>query len=161
MRTVIITGGSRGIGRAAVRRFAGEGDQVYFLYEKSTDAARQLAVETGAVAIPCDVTDAPRVAEVFSRFSRIDVLINNAGIVDYNPINWTEPEVFRRVMDVNVTGAFLCARAALPAMLQRQQFSHWLIIRRRAQSHHLPTPPLCGGWWAPPVRWPTPPPRPP
>ncbi len=121
MRTVIITGGSRGIGRAAVRRFAGEGDQVYFLYEKSTDAARQLAVETGAVAIPCDVTDAPRVAEVFSRFSRIDVLINNAGIVDYNPINWTEPEVFRRVMDVNVTGAFLCARAALPAMLQRQQ----------------------------------------
>lgn len=120
MRTVIITGGSRGIGRAAVRRFAAQGDQVYFLYEKSEEAARQLAQETGTVAIPCDITDAAHVEEVFGRFSTVDVLINNAGIADYHPINWTEPEVFRRVMDVNVTGAFLCAKAVLPAMLRRQ-----------------------------------------
>lgn len=120
MRTVIITGGSRGIGRAAVRRFAAQGDQVYFLYEKSEEAARQLAQETGAVAISCDITDAAHVEEVFGRFSTVDVLINNAGIADYHPINWTEPEVFRRVMDVNVTGAFLCAKAVLPAMLRRQ-----------------------------------------
>ena len=120
MRTVIITGGSRGIGRAAVRRFAAQGDQVYFLYEKSEEAARQLAQETGTVAIPCDITDAAHVEEVFGRFSSVDVLINNAGIADYHPINWTEPEVFRRVMDVNVTGAFLCAKAVLPAMLRRQ-----------------------------------------
>lgn len=120
MRTVIITGGSRGIGRAAVRRFAAQGDQVYFLYEKSEEAARQLAQETGAVAISCDITDAAHVEEVFGRFSSVDVLINNAGIADYHPINWTEPEVFRRVMDVNVTGAFLCAKAVLPAMLRRQ-----------------------------------------
>ena len=120
MRTVIITGGSRGISRAAVRRFAAQGDQVYFLYEKSEEAARQLAQETGTVAIPCDITDAAHVEEVFGRFSSVDVLINNAGIADYHPINWTEPEVFRRVMDVNVTGAFLCAKAVLPAMLRRQ-----------------------------------------
>ncbi len=120
MRTVIITGGSRGIGRAAVRRFAAQGDQVYFLYEKSEEAARQLSEETGAVAISCDITDAAHVGEVFGRFSVVDVLINNAGIADYHPINWTEPEVFRRVMDVNVTGAFLCAKAVLPAMLRRQ-----------------------------------------
>ncbi len=120
MRTVIITGGSRGIGRAAVRRFAAQGDQVYFLYEKSEEAARQLAQETGTVAISCDITDAAHVEEVFGRFSSVDVLINNAGIADYHPINWTEPEVFRRVMDVNVTGAFLCAKAVLPAMLRRQ-----------------------------------------
>ena len=72
------------------------------------------------MAISCDITDAAHVEEVFGRFSSVDVLINNAGIADYHPINWTEPEVFRRVMDVNVTGAFLCAKAVLPAMLRRQ-----------------------------------------
>lgn len=119
MRTIVITGGSRGIGAAAVRRFTAEGDRVYFLYEKEEVLARAVAQETGAAAIRCDVADEEQVEQAFSQIPQVDVLINNAGIVEYNPINWTEPERFRRVMDVNVTGTYLCARAALPKMLEK------------------------------------------
>lgn len=120
MRTVVITGGSRGIGAAAVRRFAGAGDRVWFLYEKEDALAETVARETGAIPIRCDVADETQVAQAFSQIPGVDILINNAGIVEYNPINWTEPKRFRRVMDVNVTGAFLCARAALSGMLEKQ-----------------------------------------
>ncbi len=121
MRTVVITGGSRGIGAAAVRRFAAAGDQVYFLYEKSIDLARQLEAETGAAGIQCDITREEAVNQVFTKIGPVDVLVNNAGIVDYNPINWVSAETFQRVMDVNVTGMFLCCKAALSGMLQKQQ----------------------------------------
>ncbi len=118
MRNIVITGGSRGIGAAAVRRFTAGGDRVYFLYEKEAELAQTVARETGAVPIRCDVADEKQVEQAFSQIPQVDVLINNAGIVEYNPINWTEPERFRRVMDVNVTGSFLCARAVLPKMLE-------------------------------------------
>lgn len=119
MRTIVITGGSRGIGAAAVRRFTAEEDRVYFLYEKEDALAQAVAQETGATAIRCDVADEEQVEQAFSQIPQVDVLINNAGIVEYNPINWTEPQRFRRVMDVNVTGTFLCARAVLPKMLEK------------------------------------------
>ena len=121
MRTVVITGGSRGIGAAAVRRFASEGDQVYFLYEKNTELAKALEQETGAVGIRCDVSDEEAVNAAFRQIGAVDVLVNNAGILDYNPINWVSAETFRRVMDVNVTGMFLCCKAALSGMLQNQK----------------------------------------
>ncbi len=121
MRRVVITGGSRGIGAATVRKFTAAGDQVYFLYEKSTEMARQLEQETGAVGIRCDITQENAVNQAFQQISPVDVLVNNAGIVDYNPINWVSAETFRRIMDVNVMGMFLCCKAALPGMLQRQK----------------------------------------
>ena len=121
MRRVVITGGSRGIGAATVRRFTAAGDQVYFLYEKSTELARQLEQETGAVGIPCDISQEDAVNRAFQQIGPVDVLVNNAGIVDYNPINWVSAETFRRVMDVNVTGMFLCCKAALSGMLQQQK----------------------------------------
>ncbi len=121
MRCVVITGGSRGIGAAAVRKFAAAGDQVYFLYEKNKELALQLERETGATAIQCDITQENAVNQAFQRIGAVDVLINNAGIVDYNPINWVSAETFRRVMDVNVTGMFLCCKAALSGMLQQQK----------------------------------------
>lgn len=121
MRRVVITGGSRGIGAATVRKFTAAGDQVYFLYEKSTEMARQLEQETGAVGIQCDITQENAVNQAFQQISPVDVLVNNAGIVDYNPINWVSAETFRRIMDVNVMGMFLCCKAALPGMLQRQK----------------------------------------
>ena len=121
MRCVVITGGTRGIGAATVRRFSSAGDRVYFLYEKSTQLARQLEQETGAVGIQCDVSQEDAVNRVFRQIGPVDVLVNNAGIVDYNPINWVPAETFRRVMDVNVTGMFLCCKAALSGMLQNQK----------------------------------------
>lgn len=120
MRTIVITGGSRGIGAAAVRRFAAEGERVYFLYEKEDFLAKAVSEETGATAIRCDVSDEQQVKAAFSQIPEVDVLVNNAGIVEYNPINWTEPKCFRRVMDVNVTGTYLCIREVLPKMLQKQ-----------------------------------------
>lgn len=121
MRCVVITGGTRGIGAATVRRFAAAGDRVYFLYEKSTELAQAMEQETGAVGIRCDVTQEEAVARAFQQIGPVDVLVNNAGIVDYNPINWVSAETFRRVMDVNVTGIFLCCKAALSGMLQQQK----------------------------------------
>lgn len=121
MRCVVITGGTRGIGAATVRRFAAAGDRVYFLYEKSTELAQAMEQETGAVGIRCDVTQEEAVARAFQQIGPVDVLVNNAGIVDYNPINWVSAETFRRVMDVNVTGMFLCCKAALFGMLQQQK----------------------------------------
>ena len=121
MRCVVMTGGTRGIGAAAVRRFSAAGDRVYFLYEKSTELAQQLEQETGAVGIQCDISQEDAVNQAFEQIGHVDVLVNNAGIVDYNPINWVSAETFRRVMDVNVTGMFLCCKAALSGMLQNQK----------------------------------------
>lgn len=119
MRTVVITGGTRGIGAAAVCRFAQNGDRVCFLYEKRADLAEKMERETGAKGYLCDVADEERVKAVFSEIGDVDVLVNNAGIVDYGPINWVSGETFRRVMDVNVTGMFLCCREALSGMLRK------------------------------------------
>ena len=87
MAHVVITGGSRGIGAATVALFAARGDQVFFLYEKNHDAARSVAQATGATAICCDVADGNAVKAAFQTIGDVDVLICNAGICHYAPIN--------------------------------------------------------------------------
>ena len=120
MKHVIITGGSRGIGAAAVRAFSARGDQVAFLYEKEVEQAAAVAAETGALAIRCDVSDEAAVNAAFAQLPGADILINNAGIADYDLINVITPERWRRLFAVNVDGAFYCIRAALPHMLRQQ-----------------------------------------
>ena len=83
MQTVVITGGSRGIGRAAVELFAARGDRVYFLYEKNTQAAREVEARTGARGIQCDVADTAAVRQAIGNLPDVDVLICNAGICHY------------------------------------------------------------------------------
>ena len=78
--TTVITGGSRGIGAAAVELFAARGDRVYFLYEKDHAAAKAVAEKTGAQAICCDVANGDAVRAAFSRIGDVDILVNNAGI---------------------------------------------------------------------------------
>ena len=80
MSTVVITGGSRGIGAAAVEAFAAQGHKVYFLYEKNHDAAAAVAAKTGATAICCDVSDGQAVKAAFAKIPEVDVLVCNAGI---------------------------------------------------------------------------------
>ena len=80
MATVVVTGGSRGIGAAIVARYAARGDRVYFLYEKNHEAAKAVAESTGAVPICCDVADGEAVAETFLRIPEVDILVCNAGI---------------------------------------------------------------------------------
>ena len=120
MKHIIITGGSRGIGAAAVRAFCARKDAVTFFYEKEDERAQTVARETGARAIRCDVSDEQAVSAAFAGLGGADVLINNAGIADYALINAISPERWRRLFAVNVDGAFYCIRAALPYMLQRQ-----------------------------------------
>ena len=120
MRSIVITGGSRGIGAAAVRSFCENGDRVTFLYEKAHEAAKQVADETGARAVCCDVSDEAAVQATFSEIGDVDVLINNAGICHYGLLSQITPDEWRRLFAVNVDGAFFCTRAALPSMLKKQ-----------------------------------------
>ena len=121
MANVVITGGSRGIGAAAVRLFAQRGDRVYFLYEKEHEAARAVVADTGAEAICCDVADGKAVREAFAGIPDVDVLICNAGICQYGLMSMTSEEQWDRIFDVNVKGIYHCVNAATPAFLKKQE----------------------------------------
>ena len=118
MSTVVITGGSRGIGAAAVEAFAAQGHKVYFLYEKNHEAAASVASKTGATAICCDVADSRAVRAAFEALERVDVLVCNAGIVHYGLMSMMEEAAWDRIFDVNVKGIYNCVNAAMPSFLQ-------------------------------------------
>ena len=118
--TVVITGGSRGIGAEAVRQFAARGDRVYFLYEKAHDSAAAVAAETGATAICCDVADGQAVRDAFDRIPDVDVLICNAGIVHYGLMSQITEDQWDRLFAVNVKGIYHCVNAAVPYFLKKQ-----------------------------------------
>lgn len=121
MANVVITGGSRGIGAAAVELFCNQGDTVYFIYEKNHEAAQHIAEKTGAIPICCDVADSVQVKEAFSRISDIDILICNAGICHYGLMSMVDDDIWSRIFDVNVKGIFHCVNAATPYFLQKQK----------------------------------------
>ena len=123
MKTVVITGGSRGIGAAAVALFAGRGDRVWFLYEKNHEAAAEVSRRTGATAICCDVADAEAVKEAFRQIGDVDILICNAGIVHYGLMSMMSESDWDRIFAVNVKGIFHCVNAAMPSFLKKQKGS--------------------------------------
>ena len=123
MANVVITGGSRGIGAAAVALFAGRGDHVTFLYEKNHEAAQAVAEKTGAKAICCDVADTEAVAAAFRQIGDVDILICNAGIVHYGLMSQMTAQQWDRIFDVNVKGIFNCVNAAVPAFLKKHSGS--------------------------------------
>lgn len=120
-RTVVITGGAGGIGRALARSFGSAGAQIALvdLASSPLSEAREELERSGieALALPCDITDVEQVqtamAAVREAFGSIDVLINNAGVVHRSAFADTRPEVFRRVMEVNLFGAVHCTQACL------------------------------------------------
>ncbi|MEM7295622.1 MAG: SDR family oxidoreductase [Pseudomonadota bacterium] len=124
MKTVLITGASQGIGAASAELFWEAGWHVGLLARNGA-ALQALAEGRAATVLPCDVADAVQVRAAFARFAEavghLDVLVNNAGTFgpqgDPDTIN---VEDFRRVMEVNVQGMFLCAREAF-AQMKRQE----------------------------------------
>lgn len=119
--TIVITGGSRGIGAAAVELFAAKGHRVFFLYEKEHEKAAAVASKTGAAAICCDVADEKAVQAAFSQIGEVDVLVNNAGICYYGLMSQMLEAQWDRIFDVNVKGIFHCVRAAMPGFLRKQR----------------------------------------
>ena len=123
MAHVIITGGSRGIGAAAVELFAARGHKVTFLYEKDHDAAQTVAEKTGATPICCDVADRAAVFAAFETIADVDVLICNAGIYRGGLLDRMPEADWDRLFDVNVKGIYNCVSAAMPALLRHHRGS--------------------------------------
>ncbi|WP_138465031.1 SDR family oxidoreductase [Poseidonocella sp. HB161398] len=121
-KAVLVTGASRGIGAAAARAFAAAGAKVA-LAARSREAIADLAGELGgdAVAITCDVSRywevEAAVAAVEKSFGRLDVLVNNAGVIEpIAPLGGADPEDWGKLIDINVKGVYHGMRAALPVM---------------------------------------------
>jgi len=120
MSNVVITGGSRGIGAAAVEIFAAQGHNVTFLYEKNHAAAAAVAEKTGAKAVCCDVADRAAVRKAFREIADVDILVCNAGISISGLLSTMEERDWDRLFDVNVKGIYNCVSAAMPAFLKKQ-----------------------------------------
>ena len=123
MSNVVITGGSRGIGAAAVELFASRGHRVFFLYEKEHEAAKTVAEKTGATAICCDVADGQAVKAAFRTIGDVDILICNAGICYSGLMSMMTEEQWDRIFAVNVKGMYHCINAAMPSFLKKQRGS--------------------------------------
>jgi NAD(P)-dependent dehydrogenase (short-subunit alcohol dehydrogenase family) len=125
-RVGLVTGGGAGIGREIARRFAREGMAVVVL-DRDGAAAEGIAAEIGGLAVTADVTSEEEVSRavetVLARFSRIDVLVNNAGIAWMGPALEMPVEALQSMLRVNVEGVFIVSRAVLPHMIARRSGS--------------------------------------
>ncbi len=121
MKTVLITGGSRGIGAAAVEAFARRGDRVFFLYEKEHAKAQAVAEKTGATAICCDVADGAAVSAAYEKIGDVDILVCNAGIGGVGLMSQTSEDQWDRLFDVNVKGVYHCINGAMPGFLRKHR----------------------------------------
>jgi len=121
-RTVIVTGGSRGIGAEIARRFAALGDRVVIVYKSGAAAAGKIAAELGGdaacIAVRADITETDDVnavaAAAVERFGGIDVLVNCAGVGPYRPLGTMDAAFVRQILDANVLGPVLMVEAVLP-----------------------------------------------
>ncbi|HET9670541.1 MAG TPA: 3-oxoacyl-ACP reductase family protein [Casimicrobiaceae bacterium] len=128
-KVALVTGGSRGIGRAIVERFAGEGANVTFFYRGNKQAAGEVVAKLREAghdvdADQVDVTDAAACAKAVEaladRAERIDILVNNAGVIRDNPLTGLDDDDIRVVLDTNVGGVFNVTRAVVPYMVMQR-----------------------------------------
>lgn len=128
-RTALITGGSRGIGRAVVLRLAGDGADVTFFYRDNAGAAAEVVAAVAAMgqvatAVQLDIRSSAACAQaveaVAERRERIDLLVNNAGVIRDNPLAGFSDADVQEVLDTNVTGVFNMTRAVAPYMISQR-----------------------------------------
>ena len=117
-RIAIVTGAARGIGRATARLLVSQGAGVALVDRDAEELAK--VAENVGLALPYDVSVPDQVEQMvddtLKHFGRIDTLVNNAGVADFGPIEGTTFERWRRVMETNLDGVFLCSQAATPAL---------------------------------------------
>lgn len=125
MKTVFITGGSRGIGAEMVRIFTQNGWQAAFTYRSSEDMALALGRETGALPIRCDAGNEQEtqsaIQQALKQFGHLDALIHNAGTSYTGLVQDMSSEDFDALYAVHLRGAFLCAKHVLPHMISRKK----------------------------------------
>ena len=130
MRRVLVTGGTRGIGRAVAEAFLQRGDRVLFLYRKSEEQAEELR-QLGAVGYRCDLSDLSVLKETCKRIlaeeGSVQVLVNNAGIAQFSLLHEVPDEMWEAVRSVNYDAPFYLTRAFLPGMI-RQKYGRILNI---------------------------------
>ncbi len=128
-QVALVTGGSRGIGRAIALAFATEGAKVVVNYANSSTSADEVVAEINgaggnAIALQADVSDADQVdnlvKNVTEKWGRIDILVNNAGITRDTLLLRMKPEDWQAVINLNLTGVFLCTRAISKLMLKQR-----------------------------------------
>ncbi len=143
-KVAVVTGAGSGIGQMTAQALLGEGWQVALLGRRASALEETAAGDRNAAPIPCDVTDPAQVDAAFdavvARFGRIDFLFNNAGTnVKGRPIDEIPVADWRAVLDVNLTGAFLCARAAF-ARMRAQDPQGGRIVNNGSISAQAPRP---------------------
>ena len=149
MKTVLITGGSRGIGSELVRHFAKNGYSVAFTYKSSVNEASDLAKETGALAIRADSAVESDVLSAVEKtvesFGGIDCLINNAAISSFSLFTDITLDEWNNMLAVNLTGAFLYSKAVIRDMLKRKRgriiniASMWGLVGSSCEVHYSAT----------------------
>lgn len=126
-KVVIVTGGSRGIGKAICEKFAAEGYLVAVNYEKSEKAAEELAKKIGGKAYCADVSDYSAVSGMFDRIEaelgKVEILINNAAVSVVGVFQDCSDEEWERIFGVNVKGVFNCSKRAVSNMIKKQSGS--------------------------------------
>ena len=118
-RTALVTGSTRGIGNALARALAAAGARVAINGRTAEAVEAVVADVEGSVAAPFDVTDEAAIAGAVAALGPVDILVNNTGITIRRALVELEPEEWRQMLDVNLTSAFLVARAVAPGMIER------------------------------------------
>lgn len=128
-KVAVVTGGSRGIGRAICESFCKNGADVAFLYAESVDAAEETVSYLGSFgtkvkAYRCDISDFAKTGEVFQEiladFGTVDILVNNAGITKDKLLLAMKPEEFSSVIDINLVGAYNTVKQVYPVMIKKR-----------------------------------------
>lgn len=146
MKNILITGGSRGIGRAMVEAFSDAGYKVAFTYKSSDDIAKALALECGAIAIKADSAIEEEiisaVKEAAKCLGEVDILINNAGISSFSLLQDLSLSEWNECISVNLTSAFLYSREVIPYMLKEHKgriiniTSMWGLVGASCEVHY-------------------------